>query len=89
MGKQYRNRLPQDWQPVVRGDMHHDTRDMIDVWPYGLYDTETDTLRTDPVEILNKMGIKVERYQKEPRRLEVLPEILRAAGVPLREFILE
>jgi hypothetical protein len=54
----------------------------------GMYDCETETLSLDPAAILEKAGIKVERYQRDPHRLEVLPETLRAAGIPVQDFIL-
>jgi hypothetical protein len=53
-----------------------------------MYDCETETLSLDPAAILEKAGIKVERYQRDPHRLEVLPETLRAAGIPVQDFIL-
>jgi hypothetical protein len=85
----YGNRIPRHWRPVRRREVDHDHFGASDVWRYGFYDTEADTLRTDPAEILNEMGIKVDKCQKDPYRLEVRAETLRAAGVLLREFIIE
>lgn len=81
----YGDRLPSQWRAV-----HHELEKStwVDTYPHGLYDPDTDLLRTNPAEILAELGIKVENYQQKPHRLEVLPGSLRAAGVPLREFIL-
>lgn len=54
----------------------------------AVYDPETEKLKTDPAAILEEAGIKVEKHQREPHILEVLPESLRAAGVDLEDFIL-
>lgn len=62
--------------------------DLVDGYPYALQDLETGKLRTDPAELLEEAGIKVESYQRRPHRLEVLPETLRAAGINLTEFTL-
>jgi hypothetical protein len=82
----YGTKLPSTWETVtdhVSGVEHR-----IDGWPRAFHDTETHELRTDPAEILNEMGIKVDSYQREPHRLEVLPETLRGAGIPLQDFVL-
>jgi hypothetical protein len=59
---------------------------LIDGRPCALYDPEQGTFRTDPAEILTEAGIKVEKYRRWPHILEVLPETLRAAGIPLVDF---
>jgi hypothetical protein len=61
-------------------------KDYIDGWNVALYDSQTKTVRADPAEVLTEIGIKVEIYQRYPHLLEVLPETLRAAGVPLQDF---
>ncbi|KAF2826582.1 hypothetical protein CC86DRAFT_416223 [Ophiobolus disseminans] len=86
----YGNRLPLHWRAVTHFENCGDERGIvpIDGSRHGFYDMDTDTLKTNPAEILTEMGIEVERHQIEPHVLEVRPETLRAAGVPLREFIL-
>jgi hypothetical protein len=82
----YGTKLPSTWEPViddVSGEKHY-----IECWRRAFHDTATHTLRTNPAEILAEVGIKVESYQRKPHRLEVLPETLRSAGIPLRDFIL-
>ena len=53
-----------------------------------MHDTKTQELHIDPAAILEKAGIEVESYQIKPHKLEVLPETLESAGVPLEDFIL-
>ncbi|KAI8933258.1 hypothetical protein NX059_009889 [Plenodomus lindquistii] len=82
----YRNRLPDRWRFVYR--LEWKDEELIDDYPLALYDPKTGETRSDPAEILEECGIKVESYQQHPHRLIVLPETLRAAGVPVEEFIL-
>lgn len=65
-----------------------DMAEDIDNYAVALHDSDTNTFRTDPAELLQEAGIKVERYKRNPHKLEVLPESLRAAGVALEEFVL-
>jgi hypothetical protein len=68
--------------------LHDGDADLIDAFPMALYDTETSVLKTDPAAILEDAGIKVERYQRHPHELIVLPETLRAAGIAVEDFML-
>jgi hypothetical protein len=83
----YGDKLPSHWR-AVQHYRDNNGSNRIDLYFNGFYDTQMDHLRIDPAEILTQMGIKVENYQRYPHRLVVLPETLRAAGVPFREFIL-
>lgn len=58
----------------------------IDRYRYAILDTRTQTLKTDPAELLAEMGIRPTRYQRDPHILEVAPEVLREAGVDLQDF---
>jgi hypothetical protein len=51
-------------------------------------DERDGTAITNPTKILDEMGIRWERYSRQPHLLEVLPETLRAAGVDLRQLYL-
>ncbi|KAF2851966.1 HET-domain-containing protein [Plenodomus tracheiphilus IPT5] len=82
----YGNKLPDQWQFVWRQEYAED--DLVDDYPHTLYDAETGTTRSNPAEILEEVGIKVESYQRDPHRLVVLPETLRAAGIPVEDFVL-
>lgn len=58
----------------------------IDDYPFAMLDTRTQTLNTDPAELLAKGGILPTRYQSSPHILEVAPEVLREAGLKLQDF---
>jgi hypothetical protein len=79
----YGDSLLPHWSPNTTSEAED-----INGGPLGMFDAETQTLNTNPTDFLVKMGIHVEQYQRDPHRLEVLPETLRAAGVALEEFIL-
>ncbi|KAH7384118.1 hypothetical protein DE146DRAFT_216580 [Phaeosphaeria sp. MPI-PUGE-AT-0046c] len=66
----------------------YDFQHVIDGQFLGMYKKRSRTLSTDPAEILTRLGIKVERYQRSPHRLHVLPETLHAIGLHLQEFVL-
>jgi hypothetical protein len=84
----YGDKLPLHWQAVKHGYSDEQGVKMIHNEHIAIYDTEENTLRTDPAEILQDMGIRVKCYQREPHYLEVSPESLRGAGIPLQDFIL-
>lgn len=81
----YREALPALTQPVSESERY---KDLIDGYDYALYHPETGVLKTDPAEILVEAGIKVKQYQRDPHVLEVSPEHMNEAGVPLENFIL-
>lgn len=81
----YGTKLPNQYRAVK----HLEDRDRwIDYHRLGLFDPKTQTLKTDPAQVLTEMGIKVENYRRKPHLLEVLPETLRTAGVDLQDFTL-
>lgn len=84
----YGDALPEHWRAVQDQQTSLDNTALVDRRSCGMYDPVSDFLKTNPAEILEEMGFKVESYQREPHVLEVLPETLRAAGVPLQEIIL-
>ncbi|KAF2826061.1 hypothetical protein CC86DRAFT_324930 [Ophiobolus disseminans] len=84
----YGDKLPLHWFTLEHGKKDAEGSYWIDGHRNGFYDSKSQTLETNPAKILTDMGIKVESYQRRPHRLEVLPETLRAAGIPLREFLL-
>ncbi|KAH7067231.1 heterokaryon incompatibility protein-domain-containing protein [Paraphoma chrysanthemicola] len=84
----YGENMPAHWKSVTHDNRGENDCSFIDGKLNGMYDPESNILRTDPGKILEEMGIKVESYQRNPHRLVVLPETLRAAGVPLQDFIL-
>lgn len=61
---------------------------LIDRYRVALHDPDTDRSRTDPAELLEEAGIRIESYQRAPHKLPVLPETLRAAGKRLVDFVL-
>jgi hypothetical protein len=71
----------------VEGLSKVDEGEKIDGHAVALCD-ETDGLKTDPAELLEEVGIRVEKYTRDPHELVVLPETLRDAGVGLEEFVL-
>ncbi|KAF1848166.1 HET-domain-containing protein [Cucurbitaria berberidis CBS 394.84] len=75
----YGSKLPSHYRPV---------KPLEGPSEYVLYDPKTQTLKTEPAEILMEMGIKVENHPEDSSLIEVLPETLRAAGVALQEFTL-
>ncbi|KAH7353158.1 hypothetical protein BKA66DRAFT_475792 [Pyrenochaeta sp. MPI-SDFR-AT-0127] len=81
----YGDRLPSHYRSVERKDRQGD---LVDGYRVGLYDSKTETIKSNPDEILKDMGIEVENYKIYPHKLEVLPEKLRAAGVALQDFTL-
>jgi hypothetical protein len=81
----YGDKLPSHYRPVSQTDRYSD---LIDGYDYALHDSRAQTFRTDPAEVLTEMGFNVESYQRAPHVLEVLPEILRDAGVSLQDFFL-
>ncbi|CBY01644.1 hypothetical protein IAQ61_003456 [Plenodomus lingam] len=82
----YRNRLPKHCHFVWRESWKND--ELIDDSRCALYNPETGEYKTNPAEILEEVGIKVESYQRDPHKLIVLPETLRAAGIPLKDFVI-
>lgn len=74
--------LPNHYRAV--GHTGKDPR--IDDYRYAILDTRTQTLKTDPAEFLDEVGIRPTRYQRDPHILEVAPEVLREAGVDLQDF---
>lgn len=78
----YRSKHTAQYKPVLRYD---ETRDGFKC---AFHDLDRDVFKTDAAEILHEAGIKTERYQQDPHELIVLPETLRAAGIPLEEFVL-
>jgi hypothetical protein len=62
--------------------------ELIDGTSSALYDPDEGTYRTDPAALLEEAGVKVEEYRRYPHELVVLPESLRAAGVPVEDFVL-
>lgn len=58
----------------------------IDAYKTAILDNRTQTLKTDPAEFLDEVGIHATRYQRDPHILEVAPEVLREAGVDLQDF---
>jgi hypothetical protein len=81
----YGAKLPDHYRPVERVDAKSE---FIDGWKSALLDSRTQRFETNPAKVLEEMGIKVEKYQREPLLLEVSPETLRAAGVDLETFTL-
>ena len=81
----YGAKLPDHYRPVRRVDAKSD---LIDGRRFALLDLRTQRFETNPAEVLEEMGIKVEKYQRKPHLLEVSPETLRAAGVNLETFTL-
>jgi hypothetical protein len=55
----------------------------------SLYNLESHTIMTDFPRILADVGIHVENFQAYPLQLVISLETPRAAGVPLREVIIE
>jgi hypothetical protein len=88
----YGIRLTSHYRPVIHELLRGHPRGLpsffswIDGWNLGMYDPQTKTLKTDPAEILQEAGIKVESYQSKPHRLEVLSDTLIAVGVALEYF---
>jgi hypothetical protein len=62
--------------------------ELVNGYRVALHIPETNSFRTNPAEVLGEAGIRVERYQRDPHKLVVLPETLRAAGIPLGDFVL-
>lgn len=54
----------------------------------ALLDSRTNDLNTDPAAVLEECGIKPSTWTREPHRLEVPEDVLREAGVKLRDFFL-
>ncbi|KAH7084020.1 heterokaryon incompatibility protein-domain-containing protein [Paraphoma chrysanthemicola] len=84
----YGKNMPAHWRTVAHYEHGETDCNSIDGKMRGMYDPESNILRTDPGRILEEMGIKVESYGRNPHHLVVLPETLRAAGIPLQDFIL-
>ena len=82
----YRNKHAARYRPVWRD--FHGAPDAINRKLSALQDLDTGVLRTSPAELLEEAGIKVEEYQRYPHKLVVLPETLRAARIPLEDFVL-
>ncbi|KAF3033673.1 hypothetical protein E8E12_001601 [Didymella heteroderae] len=61
---------------------------LVDGYSVALYEPSRQRLKTDPADLLKEAGIQVERYQRHPHELVVSPESLRAAGIPLKDFVL-
>jgi hypothetical protein len=84
----YGEKLPSSYVPIDVKD-HDDLEvNLIDGFDFALHDTANEKIVFDPAAILEEVGIKVERYQRYPHHLEVLPETLQAAGVAWEEFAL-
>ncbi|KAJ8117324.1 hypothetical protein OPT61_g1444 [Boeremia exigua] len=76
---------------LARTDLFQDLRRellRIDGYMGTQLDRKTRTYITDPTVPLKEAGIKVESYVRDPRRLIVLPETLRAAGVAVEDIVL-
>jgi hypothetical protein len=80
----YRNKLPRQLRPVFHTYSHED--DWIDDRKLAMYDPQTDHVHTDPAILLEETGIKIEKFERIPHRLDALPETLREAGVNLVDF---
>lgn len=81
-GEAIHGRLPTHYQAV----MHTSKDPNINGYQRAILDTRTHTLKTDPAEFLDEVGIRPTRYQRDPHILEVAPEVLREAGVDLQDF---
>lgn len=81
----YGNKLSSKYRSVSRKDQ---LDELIDGWGIILYDFETGEYKNDPETILTDIGIKVEKYERNPHFLEVLPVSLREAGINAETFAL-
>ncbi len=84
----YRGRLNKPYKSfwVERSKRYEDD---IDGDPFAMYDPDKpEVYIRDPDKLLEEAGIKVEKFNRYPYLLEVLPQTLRDAGVPLEDFTL-
>lgn len=58
----------------------------IENYRVAMLDTRTNTLVTDPSTILKHMGIRCEKYERQPHVLDVTPQSLQDAGIVPRDF---
>ena len=61
---------------------------LVDGGSVALYEPDRRRLKTDPADLLKEAGVQVERHQRYPHELIAPPESLRAAGIPLKDFVL-
>ncbi len=83
----YRNRLPGHYEPKAVGQDRIDPKP-IDGSDYAIHDTKKNIFTFDPTAILEEANIKVEKYERYPHILKVLPGTLRAAGISLENFVI-
>lgn len=55
---------------------------------YESFSPDLEDLDADPIEMLERVGAKVESVQEYPYQLFVRPEALRDAGIPVEDFVL-
>lgn len=82
----YRSGLDAQYRSVWHDELG--SSDRIGNRGIAFQNLRTGVFRTDPAELLQEAGIKVEEYQRWPHKLVVLPETLREAGIPLEDFVL-
>lgn len=83
MGEAIHGSLHSFYRPVNKFGSKTPT---IENYRVGMLDTRTNTLVTDPSTILGDMGIRCERYERQPHVLDVAPETLQEARVSLQDF---